>query len=68
MESPGGWQLIGRTPIKAFNPENENPFLFAAGDFLQFQAVSHKEYENIEKAVAAGEYKADIQKKKVGDN
>ena len=68
MESPGGWQLIGRTPIKAFNPEKENPFLFAAGDFLQFRAVSLKEYEQIEKAVLAGEYKADVQKKKAGDN
>ena len=47
IESPGGWQLIGRTPVKAFNPKSENPFLFAAGDYLRFQAITIKEYELI---------------------
>lgn len=49
IESPGGWQLIGRTPIKAFNPESSRPFAFAAGDYLQFVPVSAAEYEAIQK-------------------
>lgn len=56
VESPGGWQLIGRTPIKAFNPKAENPFLFAAGDYLQFQPITVSEYEEIAVKVAAGLY------------
>ncbi|EAX48248.1 Allophanate hydrolase subunit 1 [Thermosinus carboxydivorans Nor1] len=56
IESPGGWQLIGRTPVKAFDPQAATPFLFAAGDYLKFYAVSAEEYETIAKDVAAGRY------------
>lgn len=56
VESPGGWQLIGRTPIQAFNPKADNPFLFAAGDYLQFQPILNKEYDEIRQAVEAGSY------------
>jgi inhibitor of KinA len=56
VESPGGWQLIGRTPIKAFHPEVDNPFLFAAGDYLQFKSVSVDEYFEIRREVEAGTY------------
>lgn len=47
VESPGGWQLIGRTPLKVFNPASGSPFLYSAGDFLQFEAVSASDYEKI---------------------
>lgn len=56
VESPGGWQLIGRTPIKAFNPKAENPFLFAAGNYLQFEPISSNEYEEIAAQAEAGLY------------
>jgi inhibitor of KinA len=59
IESPGGWQLIGRTPIKAFSPQSENPFMFAAGDYLQFRAVSRNEYDQIAQQVASGKYTAE---------
>jgi len=59
IESPGGWQLIGRTPIKAFSPKSENPFLFAAGDYLQFRAVSRNEYDQIAQQVESGKYTAE---------
>jgi inhibitor of KinA len=39
-ESPGGWQLIGRTPLRPFDPERAEPFLFAAGDKVQFYQVT----------------------------
>jgi inhibitor of KinA len=35
-ESPGGWHLIGRTPIRAFDPARADPFLFKAGDSVHF--------------------------------
>lgn len=56
VDSPGGWQLIGRTPVKAFDLLKTPPFLFQAGDYLQFQQISRSEYETIAAAVAAGTY------------
>src|SRR5205807_6022806 len=34
-ETPGGWQLIGRTPVKPFDPARAEPFLLKAGDAAQ---------------------------------
>ncbi|HEU0296218.1 MAG TPA: 5-oxoprolinase subunit PxpB [Anaerolineales bacterium] len=36
IDSPGGWHLIGWTPLKLFNPESKLPFLFAPGDEVKF--------------------------------
>jgi KipI family sensor histidine kinase inhibitor len=36
IESPGGWHLIGWTPLKLFDPESDSPFLFAPGDEVKF--------------------------------
>jgi KipI family sensor histidine kinase inhibitor len=36
IDSPGGWQLIGWTPLKLFEPESESPFLFSPGDEVRF--------------------------------
>jgi inhibitor of KinA len=38
-ESPGGWQLIGRTSVRPFDLNRAEPFLFNAGDRVQFYAV-----------------------------
>lgn len=56
VTSPGGWQIIGRTPVRLFDPQAANPFLFAAGDYLQFRAVTAAEYAVIEAEVATGRY------------
>lgn len=47
IESPGGWQLLGRTPLKLFDQENEKPFLLKAGEYIKFVSISEKEYNNI---------------------
>jgi len=44
MESPGGWQIIGRTPIKIFDPKKEPPALLQMGDLVQFYPISEKEF------------------------
>ena len=45
-ESPGGWNIIGRTPIKVFNNKNNsNPCLFSPGDIIKFKAISKIEFE-----------------------
>lgn len=36
LESPGGWHLIGWTPLKLFDPKSETPFLFGPGDIVKF--------------------------------
>jgi inhibitor of KinA len=49
VASPGGWQLIGRTPLKLFSPDKENPFLFKTGDNLKFVPVSVDAFERLRK-------------------
>ena len=44
-ETPGGWQLIGRTPVKPFDPARAEPFLMKAGDAVQFVAIAREEYD-----------------------
>ncbi len=44
MASPGGWQIIGRTPVKLFDKEKEDPALLKAGDRVQFYAISKNEF------------------------
>ena len=60
QKSPGGWQLIGRTPLKVFDPTAAQPFLYQAGDLLRFDAVTEVEYGRIERAVASGEYRPQV--------
>ena len=44
-ETPGGWQLIGRTPLKPFDPSRDEPFLMQAGDAVEFYPIDRAEYE-----------------------
>ncbi|NLP49734.1 5-oxoprolinase subunit PxpB [Bacillus sp. RO1] len=57
LETPGGWQIIGRTPVKLYDPEREEPILLSAGAYIRFVPVGQKEYDEIEEAVSRGEYK-----------
>ena len=46
LSTPGGWQLIGRTPVDLFRPDNqEEPTLLKAGDHVHFRAVTEEEYK-----------------------
>lgn len=48
LETPGGWQLIGRTPLALFKEDDEEqPSVLQAGDKLEFYAVTPEEYEEI---------------------
>ena len=48
IASPGGWQLIGKTPLKLFAPDRANPFLYKAGDKIKFKPISQTEYDLLE--------------------
>ena len=46
IDSPGGWQIIGRTPLKIFDKEKSNPVLLQPGDAIQFYSITEDEYKN----------------------
>jgi inhibitor of KinA len=56
VESPGGWHLIGATPVRLFDPSREHPSLLAPGDAVRFEPISFDEYQSIRAAVAAGHH------------
>jgi inhibitor of KinA len=47
LRSPGGWNLIGRTPLKLFDPAKNPPALLQAGDRVRFRAVTREEFESL---------------------
>jgi inhibitor of KinA len=53
-EAPGGWQLIGRTPLRPFDPDRPEPFLFAAGDEVTFEPVTPEAFERLSTESARG--------------
>lgn len=65
VASPGGWQLIGRTPLKLYDSEREKPVLLEAGQYIKFRSVNEDEYKKIEKQVEDGTYSYVIYDKEV---
>jgi inhibitor of KinA len=47
-EAPGGWQIIGRTPIRLFNPLEQPPTPLKAGDTIKFKPISEEEFRALE--------------------
>jgi inhibitor of KinA len=47
IETPGGWQLIGRTPLRLFRPDRDNPSLLRTGDRVRFHAIGPAEYGDL---------------------
>jgi inhibitor of KinA len=56
-ESPGGWRLIGRTPIELFHPEKEPPALLQMGNYVKFVPITAEEFNRISEEVARGTYR-----------
>lgn len=48
VETPGGWQIIGRTPLPLFDLKNESPSLLNAGDMVQFYPITIDEFKELE--------------------
>jgi inhibitor of KinA len=53
LQSPGGWQIIGRTPLKLFDASTESLALLSAGDTVRFYSISREEYEAINSKLQA---------------
>ncbi|MEC0242428.1 5-oxoprolinase subunit PxpB [Paenibacillus dokdonensis] len=47
LETPGGWQIIGRTPLALFRPDQDPPVLLKSGQMIRFKAVSFSEYTRL---------------------
>lgn len=58
VESPGGFWVLGRTPVKLYDPAGAEPVLLRPGDRVRFVPIDRGEYDRIEAAVAAGTYRA----------
>ena len=50
LETPGGWNLIGRTPLRMFRPEQEPPCLLQPGDSVRFVPITPEQYRAVEGA------------------
>ena len=48
LRSPGGWNLIGRTPLKLFDPSKNPPTLLHPGDRVRFRAITREQYETFQ--------------------
>ena len=57
VTSPGGWRLIGHTPIRLYRPDRDPPVLLRAGEFVRFRPVGREEYDDICSQIASRTYK-----------
>lgn len=48
-ESPGGWRLLGRTPVRLFDPTRQPPALLAPGDRVRFRAIDADTFARLER-------------------
>ena len=61
VESPGGFWVLGRTPVRLYDPAAPDPILLRAGDRVRFRAIDHAEFDAIAAAVAAHTYSPRIE-------
>ncbi len=56
INSPGGWHIIGQTPVPVFNAQLPMPFLLQAGDKVQFYEISTTQFQIISEEVQVGKF------------
>ena len=56
LASPGGWRLIGRTPLALYDPDREQPVFYQAGDLIRFVPINREEFAALQADVAAGRW------------
>jgi KipI family sensor histidine kinase inhibitor len=57
VESPGGFWVLGRTPLSIYDPRAADPILLRAGDRVRFRPIDRAEYDDISAALAVGAYR-----------
>jgi inhibitor of KinA len=53
LETPGGWQIIGRTPLALFRPEQDPPTLLQAGDIVRFRPITPEQFRELHEEQSA---------------
>ena len=48
LDAPGGWQIIGRSPIRVFDPKRAEPFLLHGGDVVRFEPIDESAYDRFQ--------------------
>ena len=61
MDSPGGWRLIGGTPVDFYDPEREEPILCKAGEYIRFVPITMDEYYDIRHMILRKEYRVEVE-------
>ncbi|MCH7413857.1 5-oxoprolinase subunit PxpB [Belliella sp. R4-6] len=56
MDSPGGWHVVGRTPLTLFDPQKPIPTIAQQGDFIQFHQIDQDEFKSISNQLLTGKY------------
>jgi inhibitor of KinA len=54
VDSPGGWRIIGRTPLRLFDPGRLDPFLVHPGDAVVFHAIGPEMFQRMGGVVEGG--------------
>jgi inhibitor of KinA len=64
VDSPGGWRILGRTPLRLFDPAPgaRRPFLLAPGDGVRFVPVDAERFAALARAVAAGAHQPEVER------
>ena len=60
VASPGGWRLIGGTPLDFYDPDREKPILCNAGEYIRFVPIHIDEYYDIRHLVLKGQYEPEV--------
>lgn len=66
IDSPGGWQLIGRTPVRMYDAGRATPILPQAGQYIKFYAIDQAEFDKIAAQEAAEGYQVKRHPRKEG--
>ena len=48
MECPGGWQIVGGTPLKLYDVNRNDPVLLKAGQYIKFKPITKEEFRAME--------------------
>jgi KipI family sensor histidine kinase inhibitor len=55
IAAPSGWHMLGRSPVRVFDPRRSNPFLLTAGDLVRFEPVSPDHWDALDGRAEAGD-------------
>ncbi|MEM7445819.1 MAG: 5-oxoprolinase subunit PxpB [Pseudomonadota bacterium] len=55
IAAPSGWHMLGRSPVRVFDPRRDEPFLLGAGDHVRFEPIDHNDWEALDQRASEGD-------------